>query len=89
MFETNYSKVPDFFVQKYTKDLFRYHADVAIKWYLVNKLSKCKKKTHVLEKIANEGIVVTVYGKTERVHKSFEWLRKCYYVDLKDNLNLI
>lgn len=89
MFETDYTNVPEFFIQKYTQDLFKYHADVAIKWYLINKLSKCKKKTNVLKKIANEGIIVTVCGRTKKVHKSFEWLRKCYYVDLKDNLDLI
>jgi hypothetical protein len=86
MFEVNYTSIPEYFIQKNDHKIILYKQQISIKWFLINKLKNCPNKTKLMTKMANEGILITIDGKTERVWNSFKWLKKLYYDNLRDNL---
>lgn len=86
MFKVDYTTIPEYFIDKNNDKIIACQVDITIKWLLIDKLRQSDQKMKFLKRLEVEGFLITINEKDYKVFKSFEWLKKLYYKNLKYNL---
>jgi len=87
MIKLEYKEVPKKFKNLQEKLIF-VKLEIAIKYYLLEFLHNHENKNKVLKDLVTKGFIVDVNGKDYKVFKSYGWLKRAYYSNLKSYIIL-